>query len=98
MFKYLRIEQVKPAHIVDFLSNLSEDGMRLDGKKGKLSGETIYYYYRVLRDIFKFAVSMQVIERSPVESVAKPKVKKTKITVYDEVKELVQALLISKQQ
>src|SRR5690606_13028623 len=61
-FQYLRLDQIKPKHIVDFLHNLREDGMRLDGKEGPLSDSSIEYHYRVLNNIFNFAVEMQFIK------------------------------------
>lgn len=83
-FQYLRVDQVESRHIIDFLHNISEDGMRLDGKEGKLAGSTIFYHYRIIRDIFRYAVTSKVIEESPVDGINKPKVNKSKIDVYDD--------------
>lgn len=83
-FQYLNIDQVQSQHIIDFIHNLSEDGMRMDEKKGKLSNATIYYHYRILRSIFKYAVTCKVIQQSPVDGIEKPKVRKTKIEVFDD--------------
>lgn len=81
-FQYLRMDQIKPAHIMDFLDNLSEDDMRLDGKNGKLSSNTIVYHYRILKSIFKFAVKRGVINEDPMKMVDKPKSSSRKIEVY----------------
>jgi integrase len=91
-FKYLRIEQIQTKHIIDFLDNLSEEGMRQDKHKdeegnmvikdGKLSGATIEYYYRILKSIFKFAKKIKIIKDNPMDDVDKPKVENKKVEVY----------------
>lgn len=93
-FQYLNIDQVQSQHIIDFLHNLSEDGMRLDKRKGKLSNSTIYFHYRILRDIFNYAVTCKIIKESPLDGIEKPKAQKVKVDVYDEeeVSLVVQAL------
>lgn len=73
-FKYLRMDQIKGKHIVDFLHNLQEDGMRLDGKEGKLSSSAIFYHYRILNNIFNFAVSIGAMSENPCKKIEKPKV------------------------
>ncbi len=44
-FQHLRLDQIKPAHIINFLQNLEEKGMRSDGKE--LASSTIFYHYRI---------------------------------------------------
>lgn len=83
-FQHFRIDQVKPMHVISFLDNLSEDGMRNDGKEGKLSSATIQYYHRILRNIFKRAVDWRLIKESPAENVKKPKITTKEVAVYDE--------------
>ncbi|MEK5068056.1 site-specific integrase [Sporosarcina sp. FSL K6-1508] len=82
-FKYLRVDQIQPKHIVDFIYNISEDGMRADGKEGKLASSTIFYHYRILNNIFNFAVEIKMIEESPLENVQKPSVEYEESEVYD---------------
>ena len=93
-FKYLRMDQVKPKHIMDFLDNLGEDGLRLDKNEGRLSSATILYHYRILRNIFNFAQKMQIIRENPMDHVDKPKVKNKKVEVYthEEVIRLLECL------
>ena len=38
---HLKLSKIKPIHLVEFYSNLQEEGMRMDGKKGTLSNSTI---------------------------------------------------------
>lgn len=93
-FKYFRLDQVKPMHIVDFLSNLKEDGMRLDGKKGKLSSASIRFYHRILKHIFDFAVEVKFLKENPVKNVKRPKEENKEIDVYstEEIIKLLEAL------
>jgi Phage integrase family. len=93
-FQYLRLDQIKPKHIVDFLHNLREDGMRLDGKEGPLSDSSIEYHYRVLNNIFNFAVEMQFIKESPLKNVPAPKRRPKKVEVYtlEETQKLLECL------
>jgi integrase len=93
-FQYLRMDQIKPKHIIDFLHNLEEEGMRLDGKKGKLSRSRIYYHYRVLNNIFNFAVELQILQENPVKKIEKPKVEYREMEIYtdDEVAHLLECL------
>ncbi|REJ29253.1 site-specific integrase [Caldibacillus debilis] len=81
-FQYLRLDQIKPKHIIDFLRNLEEEGMRADGKGGKLSSSTIFYHYRILNNIFNYAKEIKLIKESPLEGVKKPKVEYKDIEVY----------------
>lgn len=81
-FQFLRMDQVRPMHIMDFLDNLSEEGLRLDKEKGKLSGATIEYHHRILKSIFRFAVKMQIIKDNPMDGIDKPKFENKKIEVY----------------
>jgi integrase len=92
-FQYFRLDQIKPMHIIDFLDNLQEDGMRLDKKKdkdgslitrkGRLSSSTIHYHYRILNNIFNFAVEVQFLEESPLKGVQKPSQNYKETDVYD---------------
>lgn len=93
-FQYLRMDQIKPKHIMDFFDNLSEDGMRLDGKTGGLSSSTISYHYRILKSIFRFAVKRGVLKDDPMELVDKPRAISKKIEVYtlDEARKLLECL------
>lgn len=88
-FQYFNLDEIQPIHIIDFLANLEEEGMRMDkykdkkkqeeNKKKKLSSSTIFYHYRILNNIFNFAVEIKALKKSPLKGVKKPSVE------YDEV-------------
>ncbi|ASJ54895.1 site-specific integrase [Brevibacillus formosus] len=83
-FGHLRIDQIKPLHIVTFLKELQKDGNRKDGLEGKLSSGMIEYIHRVLKNIFNRAVDWKVIKTSPMEGIKKPRVEQAEMGVYDE--------------
>ncbi|WP_313431744.1 tyrosine-type recombinase/integrase [Siminovitchia terrae] len=82
VFGHLRLDQLRPIQVINFLSNLK----RADGKDGSPSPATIQYTYRVLRNIFERAKEWQIIKENPVAAVKKPKTEKTKVRdkVYSE--------------
>jgi integrase len=90
-FGHMKLEDIKPLHILDFLESLSQDGGRGDKKTGGLSSGTIQINHRVLKNIFARAVEWKVIKDNPVASVQKPKVVSKEIIPYDE-KEVLQLL------
>ncbi|WZX99697.1 tyrosine-type recombinase/integrase [Bacillus sp. FSL W7-1360] len=84
-FSELWLDQVTTMHIVEYFNELSSEGMRKDGKKGKLSDSTIELHHRVLKSIFKQAVLWEFIkeDENPMDRVMKPKVKTKEKDVYD---------------
>ncbi len=82
---HLKLEQIKPLHILDFYSSLQKDGIRSDGKTGGLGAATIQQYHRVLSSILKHAVDWKIISDNPASSVKPPKIKKQPLSCLDEV-------------
>lgn len=82
-FQYFRLDEIKPMHINDFIDNLGEDGMRLDGKEGKLSSSTIFYHYRILKNVFNYAMEIRFLKESPLDGVRKPPVEYEEVDPYD---------------
>lgn len=91
-FGHMRIDQVKPIHIVNFMAQLK----RKDGKEGALAAGTKQYIYRVLRNIFERAEKWQFIKSNPVKAVEKPQSSEisNEVNVYDvkEVETLLEAV------
>jgi integrase len=81
---HLKIDQVKPVHLIDFYGNLAEDGIREDGKPGGLSERTILHHHRLISAILQDAVEWQVIPFNPANRVSPPKVHKKHGKFYDE--------------
>jgi len=81
---HLKVDQIRPTHLLEFYKNLQEEDIRLDGKQGKLSTRTILHHHRLLSAIFNSAVKWQVILNSPAVRVNPPKVNKTQVVCYNE--------------
>lgn len=88
---HLRLDQIKPFHLIEFYKNLQEDGIRKDGKPGGLNPKTILQHHRVISSILSDAVQWGIINENPASRVKPPKVKKKEIACYD--KEQTAALL-----
>jgi hypothetical protein len=70
---------------------MAQEGARLDGKEGGLSGKTILHHHRLLSKIFNTAVLWELIATSPMKMVTPPKAIRKVAAFYDdkEVLELV---------
>ncbi|CAM3464758.1 site-specific integrase [Brevibacillus invocatus] len=84
VFGHMRLDQVKPFHIVKFISELSDEGSRQDGSAGRLSPGTVRYIHRVLNNVLSRAEEWKLIKKNPAASVKKPKETYNDIDVYDE--------------
>ncbi|WP_255283607.1 site-specific integrase [Priestia megaterium] len=82
-FGEMRLEKIKPLHILDFLKSLEKEGLRKDGKKGSLSSSTIEYNHRILKNILNRAVEWKLIQNNPMENIKKPKRTQKETSVYD---------------
>ena len=58
---HMKLEDIKPFHILQFYDNLQEPGIREDGKEGTLSPTTILHHHRLLVTIFNAAVKWQIL-------------------------------------
>lgn len=81
---HIKIEKLQPLHLVEFYNNLSEDGLRADGKPGPLSGKTAHAHHRVISSILGTAVQWQLILSNPASRVTPPKIEKKRAVCYDE--------------
>jgi len=69
---HLRLDKILPMHIMDFLSQLSEEGVRKDKRPGGYSQRTIEYQLAILSSIMQSAVYWQVMQSNPCERVKPP--------------------------
>ncbi|CAH1208291.1 hypothetical protein PAECIP111891_03190 [Paenibacillus allorhizoplanae] len=83
-FGHMRMDQIKPLHIVSFLDELSKPGARKDGQGELLSSGTIEYIYRVIKSLFNRAMDWQMLKKHPMEGIKKPKVVQMEMQYYDE--------------
>jgi integrase len=52
---HVKIDQLRPNHIIEFENMLREDGIRKDKKKGGLSEKTILQHHRIISSILNDA-------------------------------------------
>jgi integrase len=81
---HLRLDQVKPIHIINYLDKLANEDSRIDGRPGCLSDATIYQVDKVLRSIFNRAKEWHVLKESPMETIKRPKVKRKEMNYLDQ--------------
>lgn len=81
---HLKIEQIRPVHLIEFYNNLQKEGIRADGKPCGLSGKTILQHHRIISSILNDAVQWQIIALNPASRVKPPKVSKKQGSAYDE--------------
>lgn len=91
---HLRMEQIKPLHLLEFYAGLQKDGVRTDGRPGGLSERTILHHHRLISAMLQDAVEWQVLPFNPASRVKPPKVPRKEVACYDEkqVAALLQAL------
>jgi len=81
---HMKLDQVKPLHLLDFYRNLQENGIRKDGKEGGLSNKTIQHYHRVLSAMFESAVKWGMMKENPCSRVSPPKAERKEMHCLDE--------------
>jgi integrase len=81
---HLKVEQIRPTHLMEFYTNLQEDGIRADGKPGGLSEKTILQHHRIISSILSCAEQWQIIGSNPASRVKPPKVTKKHAACYNE--------------
>ncbi|MFA9376208.1 MAG: tyrosine-type recombinase/integrase [Lachnotalea sp.] len=75
---HLKIADINPLHLQSLYNNLTEDGVRSDGKKGGYSYQTIKKTHAIISNMLKTAVYWQMIESNPCDRVQVPNLDKSK--------------------
>lgn len=84
---HLRLDQIKPQHLLEFYENLREDGIRKDGRPGGLDEQTIKHHHQLLVIIFNDAIEWHTLVTNPATRISKksiPKPDKKQVDCYDE--------------
>jgi integrase len=81
---HLRLDQIKPIRLVTLLDELGKPGARKDNKGDTLSGGTIQYIYRVMKNVFSRATDWKLIKSNPLNGIKKPRANQGDISFYDE--------------
>ena len=82
LFGHMKMEDIKPLHIQDFVKYLETVPKRSRGE-GLLSANTIRLRLRLLRNMFTVAVDWQILKDNPCRRVKGPKKEKPQQTYYD---------------
>lgn len=80
---HIKLQELKPLHLVKFYSNLQESGIREDKKGGPLSSSTIRKYHAILSSMLEKAVKWQLISYNPCTKVEPPKIHHREMQVFD---------------
>lgn len=82
---HLKIDKIKPLHLIEFYKNLQENGIRKDKKTGGLSPQTIKHHHRLIHAIFETAVKdWHLLSFNPAADLKPPKVQKLEAAHYNE--------------
>lgn len=80
---HIKLAELRPLHLQSLYNNLTEDGIRIDGKPGGYSYGTIKRYHAVISSMLSTAVQWQLIESNPCDRVKIPKTTKKKAVTTD---------------
>lgn len=96
VYGHMKLKDIKPIHVVNFIDDLKNKGKRLDGKDGALSASSVANCHRAFNSVLSFAVRLELIKDNPAKAVKPPKVKIKKSEVYSKVEvEILMSNLIS---
>lgn len=79
---HIQLQKLQPSHIQKFYNEKLKNG-RLDGKGG-LSGKSVIYIHRNLREALNYAMKQQLVTRNVADMVELPKQKKYNATFLNE--------------
>ncbi len=81
---HIDMVKLRPQHIIKFIEELRKPGLRLDGKTGTLSDQSVMYCFRVLSSMLQDAVQWQIISNNPCGRVKPPTIKHHKYNLPSE--------------
>ncbi|MFC7321067.1 tyrosine-type recombinase/integrase [Halobacillus campisalis] len=69
---HLRLMDIKPMHVVDFIDQLKKGESRFDGKEVPLSSSTIRNCYKALNSLLSVAADFGLIKNNPAKNIKLP--------------------------
>lgn len=81
---HIKLRDLDAGHLMEFYNNLREDGMRMDGRPGKLSPRSIQMHHDLISAILGKAKKWQILTDIPTQYVDAPKAKCAKTPILDE--------------
>lgn len=82
-YGHMKLADVMPIHVLNFVNSLKKDGARLDGKKGSLSASSINNCYKAFNSILSFAATMKWIPENPARDIKPPTVQQKETGIYE---------------
>jgi len=79
-----KLNEIKPIHVVNFLHDISQPGAAISERKEPLSDATLYEIDKTMRVVFNKAVEWQLIKKSPMNGLSRPRVRKKKMKFYED--------------
>ncbi len=90
---HVRLKDLRPVHIIQFMNELQSSRTRFDGKKKEqVSDRVISDVFKILSSMLTDAMEWQMIPENPCERVPHPKVKKSKAHLPSE--DIIKAILV----
>ena len=91
---HVRLDQLRPTHLLEFYKNLREPDIREDKKTGPLSDRTILHYHRMIHSMLEHAVQWQMLPNNPAKRLDPPSVPDKEMVVYthDQVRKMMDKL------
>lgn len=83
-FGRMKVKDIKPYNITDYLGTLKKDGVRKDGKTGGYSEKTIRHHYMFIQTLLNLAVEREMIDLNPCVRLKAPKVHKKEAGYYED--------------
>jgi len=91
---HIRLDKLRPMHLLEFYKNLRAPEVRDDKKAGLLSERTVLHYHRMIHSMLEHAVRWQMIPNNPAKRIESPTVPDKEMVVYthDQVRKLMDKL------
>lgn len=80
----LKLDQIKPIHLMKYYNYLRSEAPRLDGNAGKLSEKTILKSHMLISSILQKAVNWQLLHSNPARRVERPKPIRKQVRCFNE--------------
>jgi len=84
MLGRLKLDQIKPLHLMKYYNHLRSENVRLDNRPGKLSEKTVLKNHMLISSILQKAVNWQMLHSNPARNVERPKFIRKPVRYYNE--------------
>ena len=82
IYGHMKVEDIMPIHVLNFVNSLKKDGARLDGKDGPLAASSIDNCYKAFNHVLEFGVTMKWIAENPAKNIKTPNPQSEETEIY----------------